>query len=185
VILESAVLVITTGPTGSGKTSLALALAAGPGWEIIPTLTTRPERPSDTKAHIDESAMDALDPRDFRFFTYDGHRYATPIDSVIKAARKREQTAIVDWVHPHPEDISLFGRYAIAIVLLPPPDVVAARLSAAGRTDRIERALAEHAEISKRRADYHPPWYVIGGDLPLTQLQNQVIRLARGAEKHD
>src|SRR4051794_16148790 len=103
-------LILLTGPTGSGKTSLALLAARRHQWRVIPTFSTREPRVGqlETKRHVCRSQMTMMlsGPHHFRSFRYEGHQYATPLDEVKGAARDPLGVAIMDWVHPHPEDLS-------------------------------------------------------------------------------
>jgi guanylate kinase len=175
-------LVILTGPTGSGKTALALLAARRRDWRILETLTTRPRRTLDTKRHVDQATMDAaLASGDHRTFSYDGFQYATPLTPVHEAANTVDFVALVDWVHPHPEDLTEIGPYAIGIVLLPSVRSLAARLETAGRPDRAERAISERAEIAARIDIYQPPWYVLESDEALSAIEEKVVAMVRAS----
>ena len=178
-------LVILTGPTGSGKTSVALATQHRHGWNLIKTLTTRPPRPCstpDTKEHVTRAAMAKLlsDPAQFREFRYEGHEYATPLLETQSAARSLEHVSIIDWVHPHPEDLTFLGEHVLAVVLLPTPTVLERRLHKANRRDRITRALTERQQIVSSLDSYRPPWIVYEGDATVEQLAEFLNALVRG-----
>jgi guanylate kinase len=174
-------LVILTGPTGSGKTSVVLTAAHLFGWNVIRTLTTRPERPghTDTKATISHHLMDdcLASPSTFRFFHYEQHIYATPIAAVIQAARCTTPVSVIDWVHPHPEDLSFLGENVVAVVLVPSAGELNKRLRTAGRLPRLALALAERDHILLHRDQYTSPWLLIESDAAALKVTETIERL--------
>jgi guanylate kinase len=168
-------LIIITGPTGSGKSSLVVSAQSVHGWQLIKTLTTRPLRShngSDTKEQIPPTKMTTLlsVPAEFRSFCYEGYEYATPLVEAQKAARCRNPISIIDWVHPHPEDLSFLGQHVLALVLLPTLKALENRLREAHREDRIMRAVNERQQILSRLTSYKSPWMVHVGDVTVEHL---------------
>lgn len=82
-------LITITGPTGSGKTTLARALL-GLGITIVPTWTTRQLRGDEAgRSEITHVPAHAMRPTDMlELVTYAGYEYGTPAsETVIKALR--------------------------------------------------------------------------------------------------
>ncbi len=161
-------LIVLTGPTCSGKTTLALRSAELYGWTLIPVLTTRPPRADDpdTKRHVSEVSLTRAirQPDLFRAFEYGQHLYATPILPCRRAAENLVHTWIIDWVHPHPEDLAWLGPRVVGIVLLPSVEALTERVRAADRSVRLMAALNERADIASKRSAYKSPWLICDAD---------------------
>ncbi len=179
------VLVLITGPTGAGKSTVVRSLATSRRWRPIRVFTTRAGRRDndDTKIPVTRAEMDALTARSgrVRVFDYDGHTYATPLDAVEHAAARAAPVYIVDWVHPHPEPLAPFGPHAVGIVLFATAATLTRRLSDSGRLNRLARSLEEREEVEQRRAGYIPPWWIVAADGPVGQIADEVVRIVRDA----
>jgi hypothetical protein len=109
-------------------------------------------------------------PDDYRSTTYRGYRYATPLRPCREAARVTHSAhAIIDWVHPHPEEVAFLGGSVAAVILLPGCAALKSRLATAGRLDRVDAAIEERVEIARRLGEYRPPWYVLDDDDTIQQ----------------
>jgi len=171
-------LVIVTGPTGSGKTSVVLQLEQMYRWCVIKTQTTRPPRHGarDTKLAVGPSLRDSIarSRSDFRVYDYEGHIYATPMRLVTSAARTLTPVSVIDWVHPHPEDLSYLGPHVLAVVLLPSLDEIRRRLQWAGRAERFVLASKERRHIDAMRSSYTHPWTLIESDTDVKDLARTI-----------
>src|SRR5690554_1300308 len=82
-----AMLITLTGPTGSGKSSLAQALVEQ-GVVLVPTWTTRELRPDEQGrgdiVRVTEAEMRASEMLEIA--EYDGHWYGTPVNADVQAA---------------------------------------------------------------------------------------------------
>jgi hypothetical protein len=85
--------------------------------------------------------------------------------------------AVIDWVHPHPEDLSSLGDHIVATVLLPSIAELKRRLERADRNDRAPLALKERAHIVASRNHYTPPWTLIESDAGVDEIAELVRNL--------
>lgn len=155
-------LVVVSGPSGAGKTTVCGRLLARKGFERVVTATTRPPRPRE-KAGVDyhflaEQEFDAWvkQGRFLEWATVHGHRYGTPragVDEIVK----RNRHALLNIDVQGADSVRASGFPCLLVFLLPPSwEELERRLRRRGTDpeEEIRRRLADAKRELLRQDDF-------------------------------
>lgn len=182
-------LILLTGPSGAGKTSVILAGHSHQLWDVVPTWTTRPRRETlaaDSKVSISVQAASKLtvQSQDYISSEYLGFSYINKRDDLSQAAACDSRfVSIVDWVHPYPVNLSSLGVSALGVVLLPSVAELRRRLAHEGRTQRLQSAIRDHERILRHESTYPAGWIVYRDDPAVQSAAHAIHALAQGQGK--
>ena len=168
-------LVVISGPSGVGKTTISEALLEQPGFDRVVTATSRPPRPGerdgiDYRFITEEAFRDGIDRDEFlETARVHGHLYGTPRDQVEEGLRKGKTLLLVIDVQGarRVRESARASGLPLTTFFIEPPSMeeLSLRLSKRGTEDpaALERRLrTARAEMEERGAYEH---IVVNDDL--------------------
>jgi guanylate kinase len=187
---DSGLLIVMSGPSGVGKSTVIGRLAERHPLEFSVSVTTREPRPGEVDGthyrFIDESTYATMAEAGelLEWARYGGHGYGTPAAPVWEAvAAGRDVLLDIE----NDGAMQVKGRFpaAVTIFLLPPgDDELRARLEGRGDTTGVdlERRLAVVAEqVAHARANYD--WLVVNDDLE--RAVDEILRILTVSRRID
>lgn len=187
-------LIVLSGPSGAGKTTVCRAVAERLGLALSVSATTRPPRPGETDGvdyyFISREEFDrrAAAGRFIEHAEVFGHRYGTPVEELERARAAGRRLLLEIDVQG---GIQIKKKYpeALAILLLPPePEVLLARLSKRGTEapQEAQRRFAQaEAEVAMARRSGCYDAEVVNDDLERAIGQVICIVQKHGGSKRD
>jgi len=151
---ESGTLVVVSGPSGVGKSTVVEGVLEHPGAAFSVSATTRDARPGEIDGEdywfVEESAFDELiaDRRLLEWAEYGGHRYGTPLEPVLDRIAAGEHV-VLDIENLGAHQVKAAYPDSVLVFILPPSlEELQRRLRSRGDTseDDILRRLGVAAE---------------------------------------
>lgn len=188
-------LVLFTGPTGAGKSTVIEHLAISRGVCIIPVLTSRKRReqiPELTRIPVARKVIETKrESSDWAIFEYAANLYAINVETARNAADSR---IIVACDYPGDYEVEWISPVGLALVFILPPSVseLTRRLRDVNRAERIADATSNYTEILARKTNINrlrgasvtpiPEIYIINEDahLAASEVHRHLSVIAEG-----
>lgn len=150
-------LIVVSGPSGVGKSSVVDGVLAHPGAVFSVSATTREARPGEFDGEdyffVDEAGFDELitDGRLLEWAEYGGHRYGTPRDSVLDHLAAGEHVVL---------DIENHGAHQVkeaypdaVLVFILPPSLEELQRRLRSRGDTSEESILRRLSVAAEQID--------------------------------